>query len=67
MLSAAFDAPLKGVKIVIIHVKDSFMDGPLVGEQILRELREGEEVLQEAGKGLGCQFEVSAAGESYWF
>lgn len=43
------------------------MDGPLVGEQILRELREGEEVLQEAGKGLGCQFEVSAAGESYWF
>jgi hypothetical protein len=30
-------------------------------------LREGEEVLQEAGKGLGCQFEVSAAGESYWF
>lgn len=67
ILSAAFDAPLKGVKIVIIHVKDSFMDGPLVGEQILRELREGEEVLQEAGKGLGCQFEVSAAGESYWF
>lgn len=67
MLSAAFDSPLKGVKVVIIHVKDSFMDGPLVGGQILRELREGEEALQEQGKGLGCQFEVSAAGESYWF
>lgn len=67
MLSAAFDSPLKGVKVVIIHVKDSFMDGPLVGTQILKELREGEEALQEQGKGLGCQFEVSAAGESYWF
>jgi cAMP phosphodiesterase len=67
MLSAAFDSPLKDVKVVIIHVKDSFMDGPLVGGQILRELREGEEMLQEQGKGLGCQFEVSAAGESYWF
>ncbi|KAI4681269.1 uncharacterized protein J4E88_005777 [Alternaria novae-zelandiae] len=67
ILSAAFDSPLKGVKVVIIHVKDSFMDGPLVGDQILRELREGEEALQEQGKGLGCQFEVSAAGESYWF
>jgi elongation factor 1-gamma len=67
MLSAAFDSPLKGVRVVIIHVKDSFMDGPLVGGQILRELKEGEEMLQEQGKGLGCQFEVSAAGNSYWF
>ena len=67
MLSAAFDAPLKGVKVVIIHVKDSFMDGPLVGGQILRELKDGEKVLQDTGRGLGCQFEVSAAGESYWF
>ena len=40
---------------------------PLVGDTILRELREGEEKLREAGKGLGCVFEVSRGGESYWF
>jgi len=67
MLSAAFDLPLKGVKVIIIHVKDTFADGPLVGDQILKELREGESVLQDQGRGLGCQFEVSVAGESYWF
>lgn len=67
MLSAAFDAPLKGLKVVIIHVKDTFADGPLVGEQILRELEEGERALQEAGRGLGCAFEISGGGRSYWF
>lgn len=67
MLSAAFDSPLKGVKVVIIHVKDTLADGPLVGDQILKELREGESALQDQGRGLGCQFEVSVAGESYWF
>lgn len=68
MLAAAFDAsPLKGVKVVIIHVKDTFADGPLVGGQIEKELREGESALREQGRGLGCQFEVSKAGESYWF
>jgi cAMP phosphodiesterase len=41
LLAAAFDSPLKGVKVVIIHVKDTCSDGPLVGEQILRELEEG--------------------------
>jgi len=59
--------PLKGVKIVVIHVKDTLADGPLVGTQILRELREGERELREQGKGLGCVFEVSGVGESYWF
>lgn len=67
MLAAAFDSPLKGVKIVIIHVKDTFADGPLVGEQILRELQEGEAALQEQGRALGCVFEISREGESYWF
>jgi cAMP phosphodiesterase len=67
MLSAAFESPLKGVKVVIIHVKDSLQDGPLVGDSILRELREGESDAQEQGRGLGCQFEVSRSGESYWF
>ncbi|XP_014558904.1 hypothetical protein COCVIDRAFT_24648 [Bipolaris victoriae FI3] len=67
MLSAAFDSPLKGLKVVIIHVKDTFADGPLVGDTILSELRQGEVALQEQGKGLGCLFEVSRSGESYWF
>lgn len=67
MLAAAFDVPLKGVKIVIIHVKDTFADGPMVGDQILAELKEGEAVLHEQGRGLGCTFDISRSGESYWF
>jgi cAMP phosphodiesterase len=67
LLAAAFDAPLKGVKIVIIHVKDTLSDGPLVGEQILKELNAGEKELQDQGRGLGCVFEISRSGGSYWF
>lgn len=67
LLAAAFDAPLKGVKVVIIHVKDTCSDGPLVGDQILKELVEGEEEMGRGGKGLGCVFEVSRSGGSYWF
>lgn len=67
MLAAAFDAPLKGVKVVVIHVKDSMSDGPLVGDKILEELQEGESVLQSEGRALGCAFEISRCGESYWF
>jgi cAMP phosphodiesterase len=67
LLVAAFDAPLKGVKVVIIHVKDSMSDGPLVGDTILKELREGEREMQELGKPLGCVFEISRSGGSYWF
>jgi elongation factor 1-gamma len=58
---------LKGLKVVVIHVKDTLTDGALVGETILRELRDGEEELKAEGRGLGCVFEVSKAGESYWF
>lgn len=67
LLSGSFDAPLKGIKVVVIHVKDTLADGPLVGDCILRELREGEKQLAEQGKGLGCVFEVSKSGDSYWF
>jgi cAMP phosphodiesterase len=67
LLAAAFDAPLKGLKVVVIHVKDNMGDGPLVGETILKELKEGERELQERGKALGCTFEISKSGESYWF
>lgn len=67
LMAAACDVPLKGLKVVVIHVKDTLADGPLVGETILQELMEGERVLSEQGKGLGCVFEISKSGGSYWF
>jgi cAMP phosphodiesterase len=67
LLSAAFEAPLKGLKIVVIHVKDTCEDGPLVGDTILRQLQEGEAKMKEEGRGLGCNFEVSRSGNAYWF
>jgi cAMP phosphodiesterase len=54
--------PLRGVKVVVMHVKDTLADGPLVGEQILNELIEG-----ERERGLGCAFDVAVGGGSYWF
>ena len=53
--------PLKGLKVVIIHVKDTLKDGPKVGETILEQLRE-----HEAGLGLGVEYRVSRTGESIW-
>jgi elongation factor 1-gamma len=67
LMSAANDAPLKGLKVVVIHVKDTLADGPLIGDDILRELTEGEKALAEQGKALGCVFEISQSGNSYYF
>jgi len=59
--------PLDGLKVVIIHMKDTLRDGPLVGDSILRQLLEHEEALKQAdGVGLGCEFVISKVGESYW-
>ncbi|MCJ1379761.1 hypothetical protein MMC17_002864 [Xylographa soralifera] len=52
---------LEGVKIVIIHVKDTLRDGPPPGEIILTQLIEWE---KEAG--LGCEFVLSKAGGEIW-
>ncbi|MCJ1435636.1 3',5'-cyclic-nucleotide phosphodiesterase pde1 [Xylographa pallens] len=52
---------LEGVKIVIIHVKDTLRDGPPPGEIILTQLIEWE---KEAG--LGCDFVLSKAGGEIW-
>lgn len=60
------DAPLKGVKVVIIHVKDSMQDGPLVGDSILADLNGHEARLLKEGRRLGCSFVVSKHGESYY-
>ncbi|KAK8211190.1 cAMP phosphodiesterases class-II-domain-containing protein [Phyllosticta paracitricarpa] len=60
--------PLKGLRVIIIHVKDTHTDGPLVGERILEELQEHERVCAEQlGKPLGCEFVISKHGGSYWF
>lgn len=67
LLSAAFESPLKGLKVVVIHVKDTCEDGPPVGNTILRQLQEGEAKMKEEGRGLGCSFEVSKSGDAYWF
>ena len=67
LVSAAFESPLKGLKIVVIHVKDTCEDGPLIGDTVLRQLQEGEAKMKEEGRGLGCSFEVSKSGDTYWF
>lgn len=65
--SASHTGPLRGLKVVIIHVKDSLSDGPTVGDVVLQELRAHEARLVSQGKGLGCEFEVSRSGDCYWF
>ena len=59
--------PLEGLKVVIIHIKDTMKDGPHVRDNILVQLQQHEETLREEGKGLGCEFVISGDGESYWF
>lgn len=52
--------PLKGVKVVIIHVKDR-LDGRDQGRVILEELEAYEEEAQ-----LGCEFVISQPGQSIY-
>ncbi|CAD0106357.1 unnamed protein product [Aureobasidium uvarum] len=62
------DAPLQGVKVVIIHIKDTMEDGPHVGERILMQLNEHADALSLEGFGrLGCEFVISKSGEDYHF
>ena len=65
--SSVWEPPLKGLKIVVIHVKDTFKDGPHVSESIFEELNAHEQALKDEGKGLGCEFVISKSGECYWF
>jgi cAMP phosphodiesterase len=53
---------LKGLKVVIIHMKDKLADGPDVGENILSEL-----LAYEAEAELGCEFVISSVGQSLYF
>lgn len=59
--------PLKGLRVVVIHVKDTLKDGPHVSERILEQLRGHAEVLGARGEELGCEFSVSESGGQYWF
>lgn len=53
--------PLKGLTVHIIHVKDTLVDGPPVGDTIAVELKSQANYL-----GLGCDFDVTESGESIW-
>lgn len=54
--------PLRGLKVVIIHIKEKLRDGPSAGEIILDQLREHEEQ-----NPLGCEYIISYAGQSLFF
>lgn len=60
--SAPKELALKGLKVVIIHVKDPLVDGHHAGEKILKELRDEDEI-----ERLGCEFVVSHPGQSIFF
>ncbi|KAI4142918.1 MAG: hypothetical protein LQ340_007170, partial [Diploschistes diacapsis] len=49
---AGYEPPLKGLNVVIIHVKDTMRDGPPAAELVLRQLRE-----RVAAAGIGCEVE----------
>jgi hypothetical protein len=53
---------LKGLKVVIIHVKEPMTDGPKAGEVILDEL-----VRHEREARLGVEFVVSEKGQHFCF
>lgn len=53
--------PLHGLRIFIIHVKDTLQDGSEVSETILAQLRQHEKIAQ-----LGCEFVIPKAGSSIW-
>ncbi len=55
------EGPLRGLKIIIMHMKDTLRDGLAVGENILTQLEQYE---REAG--LGCEFIISESGASYY-
>ncbi|KZF19738.1 hypothetical protein L228DRAFT_250814 [Xylona heveae TC161] len=53
------DLPLQGLQIVVIHVKETLLDGPPVGDIILEQLER-----RARDAGLGCSFVISQPGQS---
>ncbi|KAF4550660.1 cAMP phosphodiesterases class-II-like protein [Elsinoe fawcettii] len=66
-MPAAQQEPLKGLRVLVMHVKDTMKDGPHISEVILQQLNEHAAALAQRGVKLGCQFEISEAGRDYWF
>ncbi|KAF2148459.1 hypothetical protein K461DRAFT_329976 [Myriangium duriaei CBS 260.36] len=61
------DPPLKGVRVLVMHVKDTMKDGPHVGELILQQLNEHAAGMAQRGMRLGCEFVITESGKDYWF
>ena len=61
------EEPLKGLRVIVIHVKDTLKDGPHVSESILSQLQLHALDLEERGIRLGCEFVISESGQDYWF
>ena len=55
------DLPLKGLNVIIIHMKDNLKDGPHIGEIIFEQLLGYEKDLK-----LGCEFVISSMGMSFY-
>ena len=53
--------PLAGIKVVVIHVKDTMRDGPPATEVVLGQIREHAELV-----GLGCEVVVARQGEELY-
>ncbi|KAI0538976.1 cAMP phosphodiesterase class-II [Xylaria digitata] len=58
--SQHFANVLRGLKVVIIHVKDKLVDGDTPRDTILAQLQEAEKEAQ-----LGCEFVISSPGQSF--
>jgi len=65
--TANHEPPLKGLRVMIMHVKDTMKDGPHVADLILEQVLEHTAALKSRGIRLGCEFEVCEPGGSYWF
>lgn len=62
IVDAQADVPqLEGVKVVIIHMKDTMNDESPIGETILDELNEHEAFMETP---LGCEWVISEVGQS---
>ncbi|KAI9701025.1 MAG: hypothetical protein M1836_001693 [Candelina mexicana] len=55
------EGPLRGLKVIIMHMKDTLRDGASIGENILAQLQEYERETR-----LGCEFLISESGASYF-
>ncbi|RKF83612.1 3',5'-cyclic-nucleotide phosphodiesterase [Golovinomyces cichoracearum] len=54
--------PLKGIKLIIIHIKEKLDDSPNVADIIYQQLLEYERQAQ-----LGCEIIISSVGQSLYF